>query len=222
MSCKCFVIDGLESSTIFIDIPHRFCAKAFHSLGLSSSPTSLKMTRCSTLLSSKSSDFGSPHFHSLHQRNFWVNPPSFLSLFLLLVSLVPSLSVVFSNPHPAHYVFLFFLLAGNLLSCTLGWKPLCSPSCYFSEPLNVPLERNNLYPHLHFLLVIYSLIVLAFSGLKSFMPRSWHSSSHFTDDDWSLTEGVSVSTWQFIFFPPQCFLLSPLPPSLHWFRAFHL
>lgn len=120
MSCKCFVIDGLESSTIFIDIPHRFCAKAFHSLGLSSSPTSLKMTRCSTLLSSKSSDFGSPHFHSLHQRNFWVNPPSFLSLFLLLVSLVPSLSVVFSNPHPAHYVFLFFLLAGNLLSCTLG------------------------------------------------------------------------------------------------------
>ena len=25
MFCKCFVIDGLESSTIFIDIPHRFC-----------------------------------------------------------------------------------------------------------------------------------------------------------------------------------------------------
>ena len=55
-----------------------------------------------------------PHFHSLHQRNFWVNPPSFLSLILLLVSLLPPLPIVFSYPHPAHYAF-------SLLS--LGWKP---------------------------------------------------------------------------------------------------
>ena len=41
MFCKCFVIDGLESSTVFVDIPHRFCAKAFHCLGLPSSPTFL-------------------------------------------------------------------------------------------------------------------------------------------------------------------------------------
>ena len=66
--------------------------------------------------------------------------------------------------------------------CTLTYTtPLLQ--CYFSEPLSVSLETNNLHPHLHFLLVIYLLVVPAFSGLKSFTPRPRHSPSPFTDDD---------------------------------------
>ena len=40
MFYKSFVIDGLKSSTIFVDIPHRSYAKTFHSLGLHPHQTS--------------------------------------------------------------------------------------------------------------------------------------------------------------------------------------